>query len=107
MRGHEELVQARLARWPIAAVQLDVDGSADYWRHGKAWHFRLAVSRDEAGTVDLRCCYRLPVFVHAESYEAGYPVFERAMEFEPALLSLCAPEVVVQYDGERFTQWEI
>lgn len=107
MQGAEALVQARLARWPIAGVEIDTERPADFWQHGKAWIFRLSVDRDEAGTADLRCCYRLPTFVHAPSYEAGWPVFERAMEFEPALLALCAPEVVIRFDGERVEQWDV
>ena len=107
MRGHDALVQARLERWPVGGVDIGRDLLPGFDRRGRAFWFYLRVEEGEAGALDLRGCHRLPVFVYAESYEAGYPIFERAMEFEPALLSLCAPEVVVQFDGERFTQWEI
>lgn len=107
MRGHEELVQARIARWPVAVVDLAIGGKPDFWQHSKGWHFRIALDPSEAGSADLRCCHGLPVFVHADSYEEGWPVFERAVEFEPMALHLCAPEIVLRYDGERVEQlWE-
>jgi len=107
MRGHELLVQARLEGMPIAGVELDTERAPDAWQHERAWWLRVSVDRDEAASADLRCCYRLPVFVHAASYDDGWPVFERAMEFDPLLVALCAPGVVVRFDGERFEQWEI
>lgn len=107
MRGHELLVQARLERMPIAGVELDTERAPDAWQHERAWWFRVSVDLDEAASADLRCCYRLPVFVHAASYDDGWPAFERAMEFEPMALHLCAPEIVLRWSGEEIEQlWE-
>ncbi len=107
MRGHDDLIRARLAGAPVAVVDLDVGGKPDFWRHGKGWHFRIAVDPDEAGSADLRCCHGLPVFVHADSYADGWPAFERAIEFEPIAVHLCAPEIVLRYTGEEIEQlWE-
>jgi len=107
MLGHDDLVKARLAHWPVGGVDIGTGITPGYDRRGKAWWFYLQVAEGEARTLDLRGCHGLPVFVHADSYESGWPVFERAMDFEPVLLSLCAPEVVIQFDGERLTQWDI
>lgn len=107
MLGHDALIAARLDRWPVAVVDLDVGGKPDFWQHGRGWHFRIALEPGEAGAADLRCCHGLPVFVHADSYEAGWPVFERALEFEPLALYLCAPEIVLRVEGEEIEQlWE-
>ena len=107
MKGHDDLVQARLDRWPVGGVDIVVGGLPGFDRRGGAVWFYLSVDPDEAETLDLRGCHGLPVFVHAPSYEAGYPFFDRANEFEPALLALCAPEVVIRFDGERVEQWDI
>lgn len=106
MRGHEHLIRARLAGAPVTVVDLDVGvgGAPDFWRRGKGWHFRIALDLDEAGTADLRCCHRLPVFVHADSYAEGWPAFERAMDFEPIAVHLCAPEIVLRFTGEEIEQ---
>lgn len=105
MTGHEPLIAARLARKPVAGVDLVLDGRADVEvRDGALW-FALGVKAGEAVGLDLRCCHGLPVFIHAPSYEAGMPFFGRLQDFEPRTVALCAPEVVVRFDGERLEEW--
>lgn len=105
MRGHDDLVQARLERWPVGGVDIVVGGVPGFDRRGKAVWFYLVPEGDGA-IADLRGCHGLPVFVHAPSYEAGYPVFERAIDFSPLFIALCYPTGVVRYDGAELTQWE-
>ena len=105
MRGHAELVQARLDRWPVGGVDIVVDGLPGFDRRGKAVWFYLSVEPGEAAALDLRGCHGLPVFVHAPSSDVGYPFFDRANEFEPLTLALCAPDAVVWFDGERIEEW--
>lgn len=108
MLGHDDLVKARLARWPVGGVDIGIEILPGFDRRRDAIWFYLSVSADEAaGALDLRGCHGLPVFVHAPSYEVGYPIFERAAEFEPLLLALCAPEIVLRFDGKRIEQWDI
>lgn len=104
MRGHEALILARLNSRSIGGVDVLVGGDPGYYRHGKAWWFDLAVEVGEVAP-DFRALHGLPVFVHADSYEVGYPFFERAAEFEPLLVALVAPEVLVRFDGERIEEW--
>ncbi len=107
MKGHDDLVRARLDGWPVGGVDIVVDGLAGFDRRGKAVWFYLAVEAGEAAALDLRGCHGLPTFVHAPSYEAGYPFLERAVEFDPLMVALCAPDTVVRYDGERFEEWRL
>ena len=107
MTGHEELVAARLAGEVVAGVDIVVGGRSDVDMRESGLWFALGVKEGEAVGADLRGCNGLPVFVHAPSYEAGFPFFARAEEFAPRLIALCAPEVVVRFDGERLEQWEI
>jgi len=107
MRGHEDLVQARLEGWPVGGVDIVVDGLPGFDRRGKAVWFYLAVDRGEAAALDLRGCYGLLVFVHAPSYELGWSIFDRVSEFDLLFFALCAPEVVVRFDGGRIEEWAV
>ena len=105
MKGHDDLVQARLERWPVGGVDIVVDGLPGFDRRGKAVWFYLSVEPGEAAALDLRGCHGLPVFIHAPSYAVGWPFFDRANEFQQLMLALCAPDVVVRFDGERIEEW--
>lgn len=106
MTGHDALVIARLARWPVGGVDILIDGKADCsTRDGALW-FAIGAKPEEAVGADLRGCHGLPVFIHAPSYETGFPFFDRLQEFAPSLVALCAPETIVRFDGERLEQWD-
>ena len=105
MKGHTELVQARINRWPVGGVDIVLDGLPGFDHRGSEIWFYLAVERGEAAALDLRGCNGLPVFVHAPTYDAGWPFFDRASEFGPRFLALCAPDAVVRFDGERIDEW--
>ena len=108
MTGHEALIAARLARLPVAGVSLAVGGRADVDQRADGLHFALGVKEGEATGLDLRGCHGLPVVIHADSYEAGFPFFDRVQDFEPSMIALCAPEVLLRYDNERgLEQWEM
>lgn len=107
MTGHEDLIQARLRGVAIGNVDLLIDGRADMHERAGAWHFAIGVKTEEMAGADLRCCHGLRVFIHAPSYADGMPLFERLMDFEPALAAICAPDSVVRYDKEGMKQWDM
>lgn len=105
MRGHDELVQARLDRWPVGGVDIVVGGLPGFDRRDAAVWFYLSAEPEEAETLDLRGCHGLPVFIHAPNYESGAALMLRAMEFNPLLVALCAPEILVRWDGGEIEEW--
>lgn len=107
MTGVEDLIAARLRGWPIGTVGLLLDGRADAHQSEGAWHFALGVKTEEVPSADLRCCHGLRVFIHAPSLADGLPLFERLMDFDPALAAICAPDSVVRYDKEGMEQWDM
>lgn len=107
MTGHEPLIAARLKGFPVGNVSLLLDGKADCHERDGVWHFAIGVKSDETASADLRCCQGLAVFIHAPSLADGLPLFERLMDFEPALAAICAPDSVVRYDKEGMEQWDM
>lgn len=116
MTGHEALAAARLRGWNPGTVRIVVEPrSSAWWRQPAIYRgadkrtvAEIQVDPDEvAGALDLRCCHGLPVFVHADSYDAGKAVLWRVQEFEPVLAALVAPDSVVRITEGGIEQWEL
>lgn len=116
MKGHEALAAARMRGWNPGTVRILVEPTTGaWWRQpeiyrmpNKATVAEIQVDpEDVAGALDLRCCRGLPVFVHADSYDAGKAVLFRVAEFEPALAALVAPDSVVRMTDEGVEQWDL
>ncbi len=113
MTGADAIVAARVARWPLAGVDVLIDArrpvipepieARDDTLHGV---LRLDGTEGVAG-LDFRCCHRLPVFVHAPDYAAGMRVLMRIAEFEPSTLSMICPTDVIHYDGKETYEWAL
>lgn len=112
MVGVEHLVQARLAGWAPFIDLLVGDpiprGVLTLWRGDYGPCGEVYVEPGEIpAALDLRCCHGLPVVVHAPDYDAGRPVFDRLIEFEPARAWLCTPDSITHWSPVEAEQWAI
>lgn len=113
MTGADAIVAARIARWPLAGVDVLIDAprpvmpesieERDDVLHGV---LRVGGTEGVAG-LDFRCCHRLPVFVHAPDFAAGMRVLMRIAEFEPRTLSMICPTDVIHFDGQETHEWPL
>lgn len=118
MRGQDEIIAARLADMPVARIEIVVLPRApnhqyDWQRPGIEWHGAELVGRievepgDNPATLDLRCCYGLPVLVLADSYQRGWLVAQRVADAAPYRLNFAAPECAARYMGGKLDVWEL
>lgn len=116
MRGVEAIVAARLAEVPLRRIDIEVlpakPQSRRRWQPpglevlGAAAVGRIEVYADDNPlTLDLRCCYGLPVLVLAESYDAGWPFAQRAIDCDCASLNFAAADYAARYTPERIDAW--
>lgn len=116
MRGAEAVIAARLDGMPIARIDVEVlpakPQSRRRWTppgleaEAGALVGRIEVYPDDNPlTLDLRCCYGLPVLVVAHSYDAGWPVAQRAIDCDPASLNFAAPDYAVRYANGEMQAW--
>lgn len=113
MTGADAIVAARVARWPLAGVDVLIDArqpvmpepieQRDDLLHGV---LRVAGTEGVAG-LDFRCCHRLPVFVHAPDFASGMRLLMRIAEFQPATLSMVCPTGVIHFDGQETHEWAL
>lgn len=114
MIGADRLIDARLRGRHPDSVRINVEPAPEH-RYDTLYRAEdgrsvaeLWVDPSEiAGALDLRCCRGLPVFVHAERYDAGKAALFRAMEFEPSLACLIAGDVMVRATTEGIEEWAL
>lgn len=118
MRGAEAVIAARMAEVPLRRIDIDVlagkpDARRRWQQPGLEILADAAVGRievyaaDNPLTLDLRCCYGLPVLVTADSYDAGWPVAQKAIDCECALLNFAAADYAARYENGRIEAWEM
>ena len=119
MRGHTEIVQARIERFAFRRIDIDVlqakpGHRPDFCRPGidsdgdAPFVGRIEVTPDDnIRTLDLRCCHGVPVVVFSETCADGWPVVEQVLLIEPKTVALASGDAVVRVDetGET-TAWE-
>jgi len=118
MRGAEAITAARLDGMPITRIDIELLAGKPEGRRrwtppglevlGRSVIGRIEVYADDNPlTLDLRCCYGLPVLVLAESYDTGWPVAERAIDCEPVSLHFAVPDYLVRYANGRMDAWSM
>lgn len=118
MRGIEPIVSARLVGMPVDRIDIEVLQEKPQNRRrwtppgleafGRSVIGRVEVYADDNPlTLDLRCCYGLPVLVLADSYDTGWPVAQRAIDCDPASLNFAAADYVARYANGRLEAWEM
>lgn len=120
MRGHEDIVAARLAGHRVDRIEIERLATKDMpepalgvpmaglHRHGgEIVGLVLVLPTDSAAQLDLRCCYGMSVLVLAGSYADGWSIAERVIEVEPASMRFAAPEFAARYENGRLDAWEL
>lgn len=118
MRGHDQIVAARMAGVRFSRVDIDVadakavfratpghyDANAVY-RLGEKVIGRVAVgSQEVVARLDLRCVHGLPVFVWCEGGRS-LDVLLRAAEFSPTrVLGMTSDGVAVMWQGGELVE---
>lgn len=116
MLGLETVLDARLRRYPVGLVTLDLHppGSFAYVVEGKTLDpdlgglrrgiGHLYVTEDEAacGRLDLRVVYGVRVIVdRPRGDRRGLPLFLRAREFKPALMAMALDDAQLIWTASR------
>lgn len=112
MKGHDAIVQARLAGVRLSRIDVDVLPRGAAAVAGVEWIGepvgRLAIHADEnPQRLDFRCCHGLPVLVLAGSYAEGWRFAERIADEFPAELRFCAPDMAVRVNDKGMQAWEV
>lgn len=110
MRGHDQIIAARLAGLPLKRIDIDVGGKAHGIENvcGELVGLLAVEEKPSAARLDLRCCHGLPVVVIADTYEAGWPIAERVIEHAPVSLTFAAEDMAATYTPQGGLQaWEL